>query len=238
VTYLSCLLSFKHEARSINKVKCFTHPQTDAVAQCSQCQKGVCTDCAHNLEDATERATLCTACFEKVLRQEVASANGRTVGVWVFTGIVTAITAFAALGSISQRGAGAILFIPLAFAASWCLFWGWSPVWNGFRRTFAGWGCFGTWMFLLIIAAVISECLIAIAILLGAFTGIQKYNEARRIAANGKQMLAELAGAPVQPMPGEATAATSLTFISKAALDEGLARNRLLVPRYFPDGKG
>jgi hypothetical protein len=94
------------------------------------------------------------------------------------------------------------LYIPLAFAASWCLFWGWSPVWNGFRRTFAGWGCFGTWLFLLIVTVLIAEILVSIAMVVGVFTGIKRYNEARRIVANGNQMIAELNGMPIQQMPG------------------------------------
>ena len=179
-------------------MRCFTHPQADAVAQCSQCHKGICTTCAQDVEGAT----LCSSCFRTGLSEEIARAQRSTVTVWVFTGIVTAIAAIAAFGSISQSGAGAILFIPLAFAASWCLFWGWSPVWNGFRTTFAGWGCFGTWFFLLIITVLIAEILVGISMLVGAFTGIKKYNEARRIVANGNQMIAELSGMPIQQMPG------------------------------------
>lgn len=181
-----------------NKMKCFSHPQADAVAQCSQCQKGTCSACAHDVSGAT----LCSPCLETGLRTEIAQAKRNTTGVWVFTGAITAIAAISVLGSISHGGAGAILFIPLVFAASWCLFWGWSPVWNGFRRTFAGWGCFGTWMFLLIVAVLISEILVGISILVGAFTGIQKYNEARRIIANGDQMIASIYGTPIQQMPG------------------------------------
>lgn len=179
-------------------MKCFTHPQADAVAQCSQCQKGICTACAHNAGGAT----LCSSCFETGLREEIARAHRSTVGVWIFTGIITALAVITAFGSISQSGAGAILYIPLAFAGSWCLFWGWSPVWNGFRRTFGGWGCFGTWFFLLIITVLIAEILVGIAMLVGAFTGIQKYNEARRIVANGNQMIAEIYARPMQQMPG------------------------------------
>ncbi len=178
-------------------MKCFTHPQADAVAQCSQCQKGICTNCAHSIGGAT----LCSSCFATGLSDEIARAKRSTVGVWVFTGIVTAIGAISAFGAISQSGGASILFIPLVFAASWCLFWGWSPVWNGFRRAFAGWGCFGTWFFLLIITLLIFEILGAVAIVIGAFTGIQKYNEARRFVANGSQMMANLHGTPMQ-MPG------------------------------------
>ena len=179
-------------------MKCFTHPQADAVAQCSQCHKGTCTACAHDVEGAT----LCSSCLQTGLREEIARAHRSVVGVWVFTGVVTAIAAITAFGSISQSGAAAILFIPLAFALSWCLFWGWSPVWNGFRRTFAGWGCFGTWLFLLIVVVLVCEILVGIAMLVGAFTGIKKYNDARRLIANGNQMISELSGMPIQQIPG------------------------------------
>ena len=114
----------------------------------------------------------------------------------------SAIAVIAAFGSISQSGGGTILSIPLAFAGSWCLFWGWSPVWNGFRRTFGGWSIFGTWLFLLIVTVLISEILVGVAMLVGAFTGIKKYNEAKRTVANGNQMIAELSGMPIQQLPG------------------------------------
>jgi hypothetical protein len=174
-------------------MKCFTHPQADAVAQCSQCHKGICTTCAHDVEGAT----FCTSCFQTGLSGEIAHARRSIVGVWVFTGVVTAVAAIAAFGSIAQSGAGAILYIPVAFALSWCLFWGWSPVWNGFRRTFAGWSIFGSWLFLLIVVVLLFEILVGVALLVGAFTGIQKYNQAKRIVANGNQMISELSGMPI-----------------------------------------
>jgi hypothetical protein len=175
-------------------MKCFTHPQVDAVAQCSRCQKGTCSACAHDVGGAT----MCPSCYQSILGAEVARAQRSIVGVWVFTGIITLIGIIAVFGSISQSGAGGILLIPLIFAASWSLFWGWSPVWKGFRKASAGWGCFGTWTFLLIVTAVIAEILVGIAILVGAFTGIQKYNEARRIVADGNRMLAESNPMPMQ----------------------------------------
>lgn len=179
-------------------MKCFTHPQADAVAQCSQCQKGICRVCAHSTGDAT----FCSSCIETGLRGEIAHAQRNVVGVWIFTGAFTVIAAIAAFASIAQGAPGALLAIPLVFASSWCLFWGWSPVWNGFRRAFAGWGCFGSWMFLLIVTVLIAEILVGVAVLVGAFTGIQKYNEAKRIVANGDQMIAEIYGNSVRQMPG------------------------------------
>jgi hypothetical protein len=45
--------------------------------------------------------------------------------------------------------------------------------------------------------------------LVGAFTGIQKYNEARRIVANGNQLIAELYTLPIQQMPGTQSGGTA-----------------------------
>ena len=84
-------------------MRCFTHPQVDAVAQCSQCQKGICSACAHSTGDAT----FCSSCFETGLREEIAHAQRNVVGVWIFTGALTVIAAIAAIASIAQGGAGA-----------------------------------------------------------------------------------------------------------------------------------
>jgi hypothetical protein len=109
--------------------------------------------------------------------------------VWIFTG---AVTLYAAITSVANNAGGAlILVIPLAFALSWCLFWGWMPVWRGFRGIFGGWGCiFGPAILLAIITVLVAGILVAIAIPIGAMTGIKKYTDARQLAANGTQMLA------------------------------------------------
>jgi hypothetical protein len=177
-------------------MKCFTHPQTDAVAQCSQCQKGTCTDCAHHIDGGT----LCSSCYETGLRGEIVRAQRSIVAVWVFTGIVTAISVIAAFGSISQVGIGAILYIPLAFAASWCLFWGWPSVWNWFRRQ--GFWVAGSWFVLLIVIGLAFEVLIMVAVVIGAFTGIKKYREAKWIIANANRLLTGLPDIPAQQMVG------------------------------------
>lgn len=174
-------------------MNCFAHPETNAVAQCSRCRKGICTVCAHS----TDKATLCFSCYESLLRAEIARARRSTVGVWIFTG---AVTLYAAISSVTNHAGGAIiLVIPLAFALSWCLFWGWMPVWKEFRKIFGGWGCiFGPAILLAIITVLLAGILVAIAIPVGAVTGIQKYNDARQLAAHGNQMLAALHGMTVR----------------------------------------
>jgi len=48
------------------------------------------------------------------------------------------------------------------------------------------------------IAVMVAGILVAIAIPIGAATGIKKYSDARQLAANGNQMLAALHGMNVQ----------------------------------------
>jgi hypothetical protein len=168
-------------------MNCFAHPETNAVAQCSKCHKGMCTVCTHS----TNGATLCFSCYESLLRAEIARAKRSSVGVWIFSG---AITLYAAIYSIVHQAGGAIiLVVPLAFALSWCLFWGWMPVWKGFTRSVGG--CIFGPVILLIFGFIL---LAGIAIVVGAGNGIQRYNNARRLVADGDQMLGALHGMNVQ----------------------------------------
>ena len=179
-----------------NRMNCFAHPETNAVAQCSRCRKGMCGVCAHS-SYSTDGAILCFSCYESWLRAEIARARRSTVGVWIFTG---AVTLCAAISSVANNAGGAIiLVVPLAFALSWCLFWGWMPVWKEFRKILGGLGCiFGPALLLAMIAVMVAGILVAIAIPIGAATGIKKYSDARQLAANGNQMLAALHGMNVQ----------------------------------------
>jgi hypothetical protein len=167
-------------------MKCFTHPQTDAVAQCSQCHKGICTVCTHT----ADQRTICFSCYENGLYTKIEQARRSTGRVWIFTGVVTAI---AAISAVAHPGTPVILVIPLAFALSWCLFWGWMPVWKGFTRTVGG--CIIGPTILLLFGFVL---LAGIAILVGVGTGIQRYNDARQLVADGDQMLATLRHRHVQ----------------------------------------
>lgn len=175
-------------------MKCFTHTQADAVGLCPQCQRGICSVCAHDV------GGFCPSCFRAGLSEELAHARRRTVGVWIFTGLVTAIATIAAFSSMSQNGVAAILYIPLAFAASWCFFWGWASVWNWFRRQ--GFWVAGSWFVVLIIIGLAFEVLIMIAIAIGAFTGIKKYREARWVIENANMLLDGLSGIPAPEKPG------------------------------------
>lgn len=64
-------------------MKCFYHPERDAVAQCSQCHKGLCSACAFS----GVGTTMCQTDLKAVAAQEGARARGRIVGAWLFMGI-------------------------------------------------------------------------------------------------------------------------------------------------------
>jgi hypothetical protein len=166
-------------------MKCYYHPDRDAVAQCSECHKGLCSECAHDAGGAT----LCPTDFNAGIDQEVARTRRRVIGVWVFTVLVGsffAIGAVAAAFTPSERGGigpAGLLLVPVAFYGAWSLFWGWGPTWRTFQRFFGGWGCFGSWILILIVLAVIFEFLLGAALLVGAFTGIQRYRDDRLVLA-------------------------------------------------------
>src|SRR5438874_3035037 len=82
-------------------MKCFYHPQTDAVGQCTHCQKGVCHDCT--FEDVGGHGILCYECFKAGANVDFAKARRRITGLWVFTGAVTIIGGIAAISSDGGR---------------------------------------------------------------------------------------------------------------------------------------
>ena len=165
-------------------MKCFYHPQGDAVAQCTHCQKGVCHDCT--FEDVGAHGILCYECFKAGANVDFAKARRRITGLWVFTGAVTIIGVIAA---ISSDGAVGILLIPLIFAAAWCFYWGWLPFWSwvrgrGFSVSYvsSGGDPAGTILRLIVIGLLI-EVLIFVIMGIGLFTGIQKFRRDRRTIA-------------------------------------------------------
>jgi hypothetical protein len=176
-------------------MKCFYHPQSDAVAQCSNCQKGICSQCAFHIGD--EFGTCCPGCLREDALREIPKARRRITGVWVFTALVTVVGTIAA---ISSGGVAGILLAPVVFAAAWCFYWGWPPVWGWFRsHWFAVWG---SWLFIVIVVTLFFEILVFVALGIGLFTGIQKYRKNKSYIPFAEQRLAEMNAIIGQPMSG------------------------------------
>ena len=47
-------------------MKCFYHPKKDAVGMCSNCNKGVCTECAREIDGLV----YCKICYQKIKKEE------------------------------------------------------------------------------------------------------------------------------------------------------------------------
>jgi hypothetical protein len=79
-------------------MKCIKHSPTDAVAVCSYCGRGLCSDCIHN--PAAARAVCSTACaealscadkaLEAILQQSVRSARASAFYCYVCAGLSAA----------------------------------------------------------------------------------------------------------------------------------------------------
>lgn len=160
-------------------MNCAKHPQLPAVGTCSSCRQGVCSTCCQTVEGTT----YCVACITSIVNAEISAARTGNIFAWV---VSAAIAVFVAIA-----GGGVLYAIP-GFIGGWCLYWGWLPVWRGFRNFFAGWGVFGSWLFVLIVVAVLAEVLILVAMAIGLFRGIPKYLSNRQLIKQGPPRLAEL----------------------------------------------
>lgn len=82
---------------------------------------------------------VCSSCLgvaqQKSQQQGVAQAAKAKRAImwsWVFTAIV-GIGAFS-IASSQQSAAIDVIAFPLSFYGAWSLYWGWGPVWNGWRK--------------------------------------------------------------------------------------------------------
>jgi hypothetical protein len=170
-------------------MKCFWHLGADAVAQCSQCSKGICVNCARPSGDVT----YCPDCGKSGVQTEIAQYRRTLTAMKIFCALVTVVGAFISISAISS-GADfvVILIVPGAFLLSWCLYWGWSSAWHGFRRVLGGWGVFGSWMFILIVVILVWELVVMGAVLVGLFTGVQRYRTLLGFIEDGEGTLVAL----------------------------------------------
>lgn len=117
-------------------------------------------------------------------------------GSWVFTGIVGSFIALIILAIAvtpdrhynyyigdyvtGSAPTGLLLLIPVAYFAAWALFWGWGPVWRGWKAMLRGVGCpfvIGPiWLFMLFFMVIG-----AIALVYGTLAGFGLYSRAKRI---------------------------------------------------------
>ena len=103
-------------------MKCFYHPQQDAVAQCKKCSRGLCHHCATNNDKL-----ICSNCVsENVVKEKKSSIITLILFIWVF---IMFISLFNGLENMSaSTGDGVNISTLFKIVASYiysCGIWGW-----------------------------------------------------------------------------------------------------------------
>ncbi len=118
-------------------MKCYYHPDQDAVGTCSQCGKAACRDCIEDIGGAL----LCKDCLAEAretaaVEQEAIAKKARRAITWswiltVLGGLLAVSLIFEQMDASVIGKIGVSLF---AIYAIWATLWGWKVVWPGWRR--------------------------------------------------------------------------------------------------------
>jgi len=133
-------------------MKCYYHPEKDAVGTCSQCGKAACRDCIEDVGGAL----LCKDCMamawqEMVAEKEEAVKEAKRSIMWSW--IVTTIFSLCWIsililglileGDVSIGSIISIILLSLlGIYASWSMYWGWKVVWPWWIEFWNRIGCF------------------------------------------------------------------------------------------------
>ena len=193
-------------------MKCFYHPDKDAVGTCSQCNKAACRDCIEDVGGAL----LCKTCMGAYIRaaqeeqqaaeidraQVIQSAKRRVkwskivfIAAFIFGMVMTIGQIFDPNRSNDPNAPSALMLIlvsPFASALAayvfWGLYWGIPAVWSWWRNLTseagAGWVILANPFVLLILIM----CFFYVPLIVGEFYGIfgggiYEYNKYKKIAA-------------------------------------------------------
>lgn len=126
-------------------MKCYYHPEKDAVGTCSQCGKAACRDCI----DDVGGALLCKDCMAMarqtvVAEEEAAGKKARRSIIWSW--VVTVTVSFFLIPLIFEQAdipaIGKMGLSLFAVYAIWSTYWGWKVVWPWWRELLGKIGCF------------------------------------------------------------------------------------------------
>ncbi len=95
-------------------MKCFKHPSKDATGTCSSCGKGICADCAVEVDDKL----LCKECVAKGKSKKSTTAGGKSP---VLAALLSFL--FSGLGQIYNGELTKGLILAVVYLISWLLSW-------------------------------------------------------------------------------------------------------------------
>lgn len=190
-------------------MKCFYHPEQDAVGVCPQCGKAACRDCLKEIDGGI----LCKGCIAR--RLQAVQAEGRAVQqdrqatidsakrrlkiskivfivAFIFGICVTVAMVYQSIFSKDSQAPGFFAAIVGGILASvivgyfaWSFFWGFPAIWRGLRSMFSKMGCFVvlnpiTWLILLLVFFMVVTCFGEMYCIFGG--GLSQYLKTRRVA--------------------------------------------------------
>jgi cation transport ATPase len=190
-------------------MKCFYHPEQDAVGMCPQCGKAACRDCMKEVGGGI----LCKGCIAQRLqgvqaeskavqqdRQATIDGAQRKLkiakivfGVFFIFGIFLTVAMVyqsifskdpQAPGFFAAIVGGALGSVFVGYIA-WSFFWGFPAIWRGLRSMFSKMGCFVvlnpiTWLILLMVFFMVVGCFGEMYCIFGG--GLSQYLKTRRVA--------------------------------------------------------
>lgn len=102
-------------------MKCYNHPNEDAIAQCQHCGKGLCQNCAQKWSPP-----ICDDCQKGLINEQLSSVN-RELMFYIILAIVGAICGFLLGPGMSHR-ISEVLYITILYACCFPMYlagWKW-----------------------------------------------------------------------------------------------------------------
>lgn len=187
-------------------MKCFYHPEKDAVGMCPQCGKAACRDCILEVRGGI----LCKGCIAQRAQQvraentaiqqdrqatiDRAKARLRTGKIVFIAFLVIGLITPAASQEISPDpgapGLPSLLGIgiigsPIVGYIAWSFYWGFPAIWRGLRNMFSKLGCFVvlnpiTWLIFIFAFFMVAACFGEVYSIFGG--GVSQYLKTRQLA--------------------------------------------------------
>lgn len=160
-------------------MKCYYHPQKDAISQCSDCGKGLCEECATKWKPPT-----CDDCMKNYVNNEMSSVNGELM---IYIGLAIAGIIFGCIvGSTHSRNFSEVIFLSFGYAFCFPVYFaGWKWL-NKITDYFIFFGGIKFWVIYIFIKLLCSAFVGLVALPYRLFTIFKRKKELNSLIENLK----------------------------------------------------
>lgn len=178
--YLKNLIIYFFFLLEVFLLKCYNHPNEDAIAQCSDCGKGLCQKCATKWKPPT-----CDDCMKNYVDNEMSSVNSELM---IYIGLAIAGVIFGGIaGSAHARNFSEVIFLSLGY--SFCFpvyFAGWKWL-NKITDYFIFLGTIQFWIIYIFIKLLLSAFVGLVALPYRLFSIFKRRRELKSLLENVDQ---------------------------------------------------